>query len=331
MHLFGVGVDASLVYQTMIKFPRVTRAELALWFAWPEERLGDALAELEALSLIKPGSAGQDAPVLIDPDRALGRLLDTQQTALSRHLEDMARSQSMAASLVAEYQQARLEQSDFPAHRILGFDAVQTFAQGLGYSCASDMMSFSPGGPPDPPRDQIDRDEDRRLIRRGVRIRRLYLQSIVNDSEALAYARWLVELGGEVRAVPTMPVRMSIYDRKVAIVAIDPQRSDEGIMVLRGTGVVTALCAFFEHAWAPAADLGAPRQRDDDGLTAQEREILRLLADGNTDSLIARKLGISVRTSRRIIADIARRLSARSRFQIGVRAVEAGWLGEGRG
>jgi len=42
--------------------------------------------------------------------------------------------------------------------------------------------------------------------------------------------------------------------------------------------------------------------------------------------VIARKLGVSVRTSRRITAELTQRLGARSRFQAGARAVERGWI-----
>jgi DNA-binding CsgD family transcriptional regulator len=330
VQFLGVGVDAGIVYQTMIKYPHVGLAELSLWLTWPEGRLNRALTELEQLQLIKPGWLGQDEAVLTNPGVALHDLLEAQEAALVRYQQDVARSRVLVSSMLAEYDQAQAEQSEFPNQRVLGLEAVQTFADSLADSCTSEMISFSPGGPPPQPQEAADRAEDLRLLGRGVRVRRLYLESIANDTAAFGYARWLVEQGGEVRTVPSLPVRMSIYDRTVAIVAIDPQHSDEGIMVLRGTGVLTALCAFFDHAWEPATELGARSKLDDEGLTAQDREVLRLLSDGHTDAVVARKLGVSVRTTRRVIAELAERLGARSRFQIGVRAVEVGWLSGGR-
>lgn len=331
MQFLGVGVDAGIVYQTMIKYPQVGLVELSLWLTWPEGRLNRALGELEQLNLIKPGWQGQDEAVLINPGVALQDLLEQQESALVRYEQDMTRSRALVSSMLAEHDLAQVEQSEFPDQRVLGTEAVQSFADSLAESCSSEMMSFSPGGPAMQPQEDEDRAEDLRLLGRNVRIRRLYLESIANDTAALNYARWLVERGGEVRTLPSLPVRMSIYDRTVAIVAIDPQRSEDGIMVLRGTGVLSALCAFFDYAWQPATDLGVPFNRDHEGLTAQDREVLRLLADGHTDAVLARKLGVSVRTTRRVIAELAERLGARSRFQIGVRAVEVGWLPGGRG
>jgi DNA-binding NarL/FixJ family response regulator len=60
--------------------------------------------------------------------------------------------------------------------------------------------------------------------------------------------------------------------------------------------------------------------------TASELLLLRLLADGSKDEAAARALGVSVRTVRRMVADLMRRLDARSRFQAGILAQRRGWL-----
>lgn len=330
MQFLGLGIDAGIVYQTLIKYPHVGIVELGLWLTWSDGRLTHALDELARRNLVKRDRPDQGEIVLVDPAQALPDLLQVQEAGLARHEQDVAQSRSLVSDMLAEYEHAQADQSEFPNQHVLGSSAVQSFADSLADSCTSEMMSFSPGGPAPKPQEDADRAEDLRLLARGVRIRRLYQESIANGPAAAGYARWLVEQGGDVRTVPSLPVRMSVYDRTVAIVAIDPHNSDQGIVVLRGTGVLTALCAFFDHAWEPATEFGAPVNRDDDGLTAQDREVLRLLADGHTDAVVARKLGVSVRTTRRVIADLAERLGARSRFQIGVRAVEVGWLSGGR-
>jgi DNA-binding CsgD family transcriptional regulator len=58
-----------------------------------------------------------------------------------------------------------------------------------------------------------------------------------------------------------------------------------------------------------------------------QRRIVQLLADGAKDETIARVTGLSVRTCRRHIADIMRRLDAVSRFQAGANAVRLGLTG----
>ncbi|AEH08041.1 MULTISPECIES: LuxR C-terminal-related transcriptional regulator [Protofrankia] len=57
-----------------------------------------------------------------------------------------------------------------------------------------------------------------------------------------------------------------------------------------------------------------------------ERLLLRLLSLGAKDEAAARHLGVSVRTVRRMIADLMRRMDARSRFQAGILAAKKDWL-----
>ncbi|MBX6389074.1 MAG: LuxR family transcriptional regulator [Frankia sp.] len=54
--------------------------------------------------------------------------------------------------------------------------------------------------------------------------------------------------------------------------------------------------------------------------------LLRLLAEGVKDEAAARTLGLSVRTVRRMVAELMRQLDARSRFQAGILATQRGWL-----
>ena len=66
------------------------------------------------------------------------------------------------------------------------------------------------------------------------------------------------------------------------------------------------------------------------GQPSTERDVLRLLAQGHTDEAVAARLGLSVRTVRRVVKDMLDRTGARSRFELGVRASAQGWpVGEG--
>jgi DNA-binding CsgD family transcriptional regulator len=77
---------------------------------------------------------------------------------------------------------------------------------------------------------------------------------------------------------------------------------------------------------------GAPQSQADDEalarryarLTAQQQLILRYLAEGQTDGMIARRVGVTPRTVTRRIAEIYRELEVESRFQAGVVAHRLG-------
>jgi DNA-binding NarL/FixJ family response regulator len=56
------------------------------------------------------------------------------------------------------------------------------------------------------------------------------------------------------------------------------------------------------------------------------RFLLEALGSGAQDEQIARRLGLSLRTVRRRVAELMEELGAQSRFQAGVEAARRGWL-----
>jgi DNA-binding NarL/FixJ family response regulator len=119
---------------------------------------------------------------------------------------------------------------------------------------------------------------------------------------------------------------MIITDRSTAVIPVDSEDTSAGAVVLTGHGTLTALCALFESVWESAKPFGEKAHRDESGLTDTESTALKLLADGFTDEAIAKRLGVSHRTARRVATGLMERLGARSRFEAGVRAVRQGWL-----
>ncbi|MFF4411601.1 LuxR C-terminal-related transcriptional regulator [Streptosporangium sp. NPDC001559] len=90
--------------------------------------------------------------------------------------------------------------------------------------------------------------------------------------------------------------------------------------LVRTPVVVDALRSLFDELWARAAPLPWPRRGD--GMI----QVLRLAAQGVSDEMIARQLGVSVRTVRARFADAMAELGAQSRFQAGAEAARRGWL-----
>lgn len=161
---------------------------------------------------------------------------------------------------------------------------------------------------------------------RGVRMRTVYLDSVRNDEPSIEHARWLTERGAEVRTVPTLPLRMLVVDRELALVPLDENDSSAGALLVSGRGVVAALSALFVSVWRNAHPLGQRRARQPGRPSEQEQQALRGWVQGDTDHLVARRLGVSERTVRRISDNLAERLGARSRFEMAARAMDAGWL-----
>jgi DNA-binding CsgD family transcriptional regulator len=159
-----------------------------------------------------------------------------------------------------------------------------------------------------------------------MRSRIIYLSSVRNDPAAVDFLRQVQGYGGEVRTAPTLPLRMVVVDRRTAIVPLSSDDAGGTTLRVSGTSLTTALLALFNGLWREAAPLGAVRRRTVAGLSSQDKAVLRLLGAGHTDEAVARQLGISVRSTRRIVAGLLVRLNARSRFQAGLLAASRAWV-----
>jgi DNA-binding NarL/FixJ family response regulator len=95
-------------------------------------------------------------------------------------------------------------------------------------------------------------------------------------------------------------------------------------MLVQAQPVVAALRQYFELLWERAVPYG--HTAPDSSLTARQREVLSLLAQGLTDDAIASRLGCSTKTVGREAAIISTRLGATSRFAAGAAAHRRGWL-----
>ncbi|WP_433272126.1 response regulator transcription factor [Actinosynnema sp. CS-041913] len=161
------------------------------------------------------------------------------------------------------------------------------------------------------------RNDDNALI--GVRRRVICGTPVVEADTLVAQA---MAGGDEVRVIAGPPPAELLVVDDAAVVRLEPA----GALVVRASTVVSLLADYFERLWAGAVPL-----RDDDlppggGLSAVQRRILRLAAEGCKDDTIARLLGLSSRSVRRHMEKLAARAGASNRLTLGVAAARLGWL-----
>lgn len=251
---------------------------------------------------------------------SLDRLAAAEAELARRHSELAAGHAALAAVLPL----ARRSPSD---GALIGLDAVQDRLEQLSRAAEQHCLRVVPGGGQSRQSLAASRPLDEAALRRGVRVRTIYQDSIRSRPVALAYARWLARLGGQVRTSPLLPPRMLIVDSVAALVPVDPADTRAGAVEVTAPGCVAALTALFEYAWedaSPLAQQAAPC--DDDALSPADQALVRLLARGLTDEAAAKRLGVSLRTERRMAAGLMKRLDATSRFAAGARAAARGWL-----
>ncbi|OEU94846.1 erythropoiesis-stimulating protein [Streptomyces oceani] len=325
--ILGVSADGESVYRAMLGAPDRGVAELADDLHWAPERVRDALDELARLSLTRRSDQRPSGLLLVDPEVGLEQLLARRQSELAQRQHEITSSKVAIRELVAEYSDTVQVGRRLDVEQLDGVDVVRVKLEELAHNCTSEVLEFITGGGQSEANREASRPLDERLLERGVSMRSVYLESVVNHPRTVSYLEWLNDLGACVRLAPALPLRMIVFDREAAIIPTDPENTASGALLLHGGAFVTALCALFEQTWQEASPFGStPQRHSSTGLTPQMRAVLSLLAGGHTDEVVARKLGISVRTSRRITAELMTALGARSRFQAGVIAGERGWL-----
>jgi DNA-binding CsgD family transcriptional regulator len=313
--------DADAAYRAMLAEPGWGVEDLATHLGMSPRRVRKALDLLADLALLQRSADGELQPV--SPDAGFSALLADAERDVLRRQSEIQAARNAVAAIAAEYE-ARRGAGD--AIRLDGVDAVRARLSELATRARQECLSFSPSGAHRPDAMAASRPLNEAALARGVQLRCVYQDAFRNDPDTIAYAEWLTELGGDVRTVPSVPMQLVIVDREVAIIPTNPAESRAGAIEVRNFGMLAVICALFENVWRDAKPLGTASTVDSNGLSPTEREVLKLLSEGHTDESLARRLGVSVRTVRRTIADLTERLGATSRFEAGVNAARRGWV-----
>ncbi|MEW2358320.1 DNA-binding response regulator [Spirillospora sp. NPDC029432] len=163
--------------------------------------------------------------------------------------------------------------------------------------------------------------------RPGLRVCKIYNPAALADEESERHLLAMAASGVEVR-ISTARLRQEtiIIDRRVAVLAGPPVRGVRTYTIVRSPDVIASMRTLYWATWESSVELAGFRRGRPPALGEESLEILRLLGGGYKDETAARRLGLSLRTYRRRVAEILTLLDADSRFQAGRRAHELGLL-----
>ncbi|ASU79160.1 LuxR family transcriptional regulator [Actinopolyspora erythraea] len=324
--MFGVlkmDTTVKTVYREMLAHPQNGVVDLMRRLELSEEAVRAALDTLGELALVRHSPEDAQSYRVVDPSLAAQILLATQRAEFAAQEQRLREAQAIAAQLKSEF---TLEGVGHDSHRLTGIESIREYLSALCDDVENELLTFAPGGAQTATNLHSSRPLAENLLERGVQIRTVYLDSVRNDPPTVAHADWLAARGGQVSTAPSLPNRMIICDRRIAIVAVDPDDTAAAAVVLETAGVVSSLHALFESVWQSASSMGTTAPAEASSLSPQQMETLRLLSLGHTDDYVAKRLGVSTRTARRIATKIMEHLGARSRFQAGVKATARGFI-----
>ncbi|WP_405676368.1 LuxR C-terminal-related transcriptional regulator [Streptomyces sp. NBC_01511] len=161
-------------------------------------------------------------------------------------------------------------------------------------------------------------------IERGARLRHLYQHPARYSPHIKEYLEQVPADRLEVRTIEQTVERLIIVDRAVAFIPASADRHTA--LEIRHPALITYLVQVYEVLWAQATPMTErPATTSPDApVTSVQRAIARLLAEGTSDEMVARRMGISVRTCRSHIAKLMQALGASSRTHLGTLLVQSG-------
>lgn len=330
--LADLGVDPTdeVLYRLLLRDPHTPMAVLAQRLAEPEAQLGIRLERLVTLGLLRRSLQDQDRFFPVPPGRALGPLLARARAELLEHQQRVDRGSAAVDALAAEFPGlGSWDAGTVALHE--GPDAAWACLEHIAVTARTSVHVLGASGAPPGLADDTDYGPAEELAmqvaRRGAAMRLVLLDSITFRKPLLDGARKMWARGVQVRTVPALPVWLFVVDDDYVVTALDPADNRAGVLQVRGAGAVAAARDLFDRYWRTATPLvDAGTGEDPGGLTPMQRQLLALLADGATDAAAAKKLSCSERTVGRMVAALQNQAGVKSRLQLGVRAVQLGWL-----
>ncbi|MGW2845194.1 helix-turn-helix transcriptional regulator [Streptomyces sp. NPDC001274] len=328
MSVFGVSAAEEAVYRHFLRNPGSTVQEAQLLLHITPRTARDCVGRLRELRLLHPEESGQEV-FPTDPETAVARLIDQRVHALHQEFQRVTRARHVIDGLRAE--QLTRNPPPLGIEQLEGLAQIRNRIDDLAFFAREEILSVEPYTKLSAENIARSRPLDLRCLRRGVKIRNVVVRDALRDRATAAYLRELVEHGAMIRVTEQSAERLLVYDRKAALVPLDPHDTSRGALLAHRSGLVSNIIALFEKIWDQATDLGRAdhavvREDPEECLSETERRVLVSMCSVGKDEAGARELGVSVRTYRRHVADLMQTLGAASRAHAALLARERGWI-----
>ncbi|GAA3015959.1 helix-turn-helix transcriptional regulator [Streptosporangium longisporum] len=251
---------------------------------------------------------------LADEIRRREQAIDVNTRRIQRISEDLARAAARPQGTEGVYLV-----SD-PAE-------VQREIDAASLRCTREVVVMRPGGWKREGRRADAVSTEASMFKRGITRRMLFQHTTRASLGMRSYVARTAEHGGLVRTTSESLERMFVFDRQLAFIPTDPQGdAPSGAAMITHPVVVDFLYRGFERAWAGAMPFEGRDVSYDEVSADIKLSLLRMMASGLKDEVIANRLGMAARTCRRHMSAIMDELGATSRFQAGIKIAQMGVL-----
>lgn len=317
----GLSSQEADAYEWLVGRPAGTPLELVPR-PFPNARTArQVLAGLEAKGLVTRSGAGEGRFVAAPPTVALGALL-------RRRRDELRQAEASLADLVDHYLAASPPRAVADVVEVVTDRqaVIQRFGQ-IQAGAREEVLAFvlfeiaAVSG-----EENVDEDD---AVGRGVRYRVVAERAVLDRPGFLASGEILAAAGGGVRVTDSLPSRLLVADRSLAMVPVGSAdaASAGGALLVHASPLLDLLIDVFEARWELASRvLPAPPPPETVALPPLDARILGLFQAGLTDRAVATQLGLSMRTVQRRVRSLMDAAGVDSRFQLGAEAARRGWV-----
>ncbi|MFF5770381.1 LuxR C-terminal-related transcriptional regulator [Streptomyces californicus] len=301
--------DAALrLYETALQTGRLARSEIS------------SAPCLVELSLLHPDPWDDAWLRPVPPSAALAHLLQP----VSREIDERLRLATALSRSLMPFNSVSPDDPNLAITVLEGRKTIQASINEASATATDEILTAQPGSNRPPAVLRTALANARTAIGHGARVRHIYQHPARYSSSVRDYLSQVPAQHVQVRTTELTVERLIIVDRAVAYIPASVDRTTA--LRISHPALVSYLIQVYEVLWAQAVPLAENHSATapDLPVTAVQRSIARLLAAGHVDDVVARRMGISVRTCRSHIARLMQTLGATSRTHLGALLVGSG-------
>ncbi|MFB4285498.1 hypothetical protein ACBJ59_60300 [Nonomuraea sp. MTCD27] len=283
--------------------------------------LMEAVRHLVESRLLRPDEDGGERYVPVDPELAAASLVSTVEREIYRRRELIDQIRERIGLFEVRPDDAR-GSAPSTVEYLVGTMEVRGFLKTAGDACRDEVLVLQAGGVVEDLAETF-----LTLVARGVTVRIICQHRNRADVGTRMRMKRLTDAGAAIYTVSHVPRSAIVFDRSLVVLFgvddAEPGESDvieANVARVHNQGIAQFFLDLFNHLWETATPLVGIEFGYADVADDLQQSIAALMAKGYTDEVVARKLGMSVRSCRRHIATMMRDLDATSRFQAGVQA-----------
>jgi hypothetical protein len=258
----------------------------------------------------------QDGWAPEDPTSVQSRVVSPLSQEAAKLLSESSQWSSAFSSLAQSWRRAPQSAARGPFTYLRGGTTINNVLDQLLAECEEELLTAQPEAGRDPRFLAKAALRDIELLERGATMRTLYQHSARRSSVTHKYVAAVTARGAEVRTLDEVFNRMIVVDRRVALL---PNKDEFGVAVaIREPAVLAFLVDVFERSWERGRLFTNRETSLMKDIAAEQRAMtMRMLIEGHSDPVSAKRLGVSPRTYAGYVADLKADYDAQTRFQLG--------------